>query len=310
MIHVKQFEQGGAENNNILSYNVFSGLWEVNTEFIATPVSDDKSLTPNITIGDGQDTGITITKTPIGSGISLQVNGVLQNLGDGVSTLDGYFSGDGGLTVRDLSDVQLGDALYWNGVTAGFDLDGSDRIDLNYNVATDGSDGGAVGQLELIEKIEVAIAATSVTFSGLNGETDPVYYLTGRILPNSTSSRFYELQPNSSAVLDRSMLFNYFGSGLSVSYRSTSLAICSTFGHIGIFEGIFHAKKIEQGTSFYRGYTGRSTTANETTNYVQATNISGVWYDNTTTITSLKIAGSANSILAGSEFYLYKLLQQ
>lgn len=95
--------------------------------------SGDKDLTPSATSGDGSTTGLTISATPALDGhVIVMVNGVDQVLGDGVKTTDCYFSGDGGTTARAIGSIVSGDTLYWNGVIAGFELAGTDRVDLNY----------------------------------------------------------------------------------------------------------------------------------------------------------------------------------
>lgn len=97
----------------------------------------DKELTPNATSGDGEDTGITISRTPAGdSYVKVEVNGFAYTVGDGVKTKECYFSRDGGTTALGIADVQVGDTLYWNGVVAGFDLLGADQVDLYYDVTT------------------------------------------------------------------------------------------------------------------------------------------------------------------------------
>jgi len=87
-----------------------------------------KYITP-VTSGDNQPTGLTLSYQP-SNYFSFQVfvNGVLQNLGDGVSNTDCYFFN--GSTVS-LSNLNIGDELYWNGNIAGFDLN-YDFITLIY----------------------------------------------------------------------------------------------------------------------------------------------------------------------------------
>lgn len=92
----------------------------------------DTDLSPSATTGDGQDTGLDISTTPDGGRISVFVNGVQYMVGDGVKTEDAYFSADGGTTARALTAVVATDSLYWNGAIAGFDLETTDIIDINY----------------------------------------------------------------------------------------------------------------------------------------------------------------------------------
>lgn len=92
----------------------------------------DTNLTPAATSGDGQDTTLDISTTPDGGRVSVFVNGVQYMVGDGVKTEDCYFSVDAGATARNYSAIAANDSLYWNGVTAGFDLATSDVVDINY----------------------------------------------------------------------------------------------------------------------------------------------------------------------------------
>lgn len=58
------------------------------------PLTDsDKNQTPSQSHGDGYDTGVTISKTPDGY-VMTQVDGVLQELGNGSQAKDAYFASD------------------------------------------------------------------------------------------------------------------------------------------------------------------------------------------------------------------------
>jgi hypothetical protein len=99
-----------------------------------SPTIDDKELNPAATTGDGQDTNLDITNTPlVDSYVRIEVNGVGAVLGDGVKTKDCFFSADAGSTARAISAIAAGDSLYWNGAIAGFDLETDDVIDMLYN---------------------------------------------------------------------------------------------------------------------------------------------------------------------------------
>jgi len=100
----------------------------------AVPVKDDKALAPTGAITtDDADTGLTITKTPAaGSYVKVSLNGVGIEVGDGVKTKDGYFTGDSGTTARAISAVVATDKFFWNAVISGVNLSTSDEFDFDY----------------------------------------------------------------------------------------------------------------------------------------------------------------------------------
>lgn len=95
--------------------------------------STDLNKISNVTANDGDSTGINITYTPFDdSVVTIKVNGIEINLGDGVKTQASYFSNDGGTSARLIADIEAGDTLYWNGLIAGYQLDATDDIDISY----------------------------------------------------------------------------------------------------------------------------------------------------------------------------------
>lgn len=90
--------------------------------------------TPSVTVGNNSTTGLSITSTPDQySRIQVFINGQLQKLGDGTfSNVDCYFSNDGGLSALVLGSVSSGNTLYWNGLTARFELDNNDELTIVY----------------------------------------------------------------------------------------------------------------------------------------------------------------------------------
>lgn len=139
-IPLKQLKQSGAVDFNVARYNSTTGQWEPAVELASAPTIEDKSLTPAVTSGDESSTGLTITSTPQGERyVTVIVNGISYEVGDGYKTFDCYFSDDGGTTARNLFDVEAGDTLYWNGTIAGFDLSGTDRVDFDYDVDAAGN---------------------------------------------------------------------------------------------------------------------------------------------------------------------------
>lgn len=104
------------------------------TTTVGVATDDDLDQVPNVTSSDGDATGVFITHTPFGDGlVQVTVNGLSSNIGDGVTTLSCYFSADGGTTARNIADIEGGDQLYWNGSIAGYELDGTDLVDVIYD---------------------------------------------------------------------------------------------------------------------------------------------------------------------------------
>ena len=92
-----------------------------------------EEFAPSATTADEDTTGIQITYTPFNdSDIVVRVNGLQVDLGNGAKDEALYFSADGGTTARALADVAANDTLYWMGSVAGYELDGTDEIDLRY----------------------------------------------------------------------------------------------------------------------------------------------------------------------------------
>lgn len=99
------------------------------------PAVGNKDMTASVTTVDGSLACATaIAATPPGASyVSVAVNGVLASVGNGVKTKQCYFSGDGGTTARAFGAIVAGDFCYWNGTIAGFQLDGTYKLDFLYN---------------------------------------------------------------------------------------------------------------------------------------------------------------------------------
>ena len=95
--------------------------------------SGDQFEAASATSSDGDSSGVTIAAAPAGM-VNVVVNGIMQELGQGVKTKDCYFSADGGTTARALTAIAANDTLYWNGSVAGFQLDANDKITLSYEL--------------------------------------------------------------------------------------------------------------------------------------------------------------------------------
>lgn len=98
----------------------------------------ERNLVPNLVLLSQsiQSTGIGLAEDPAPTSyIEVNVNGVINDVGNGTKNgFPCYFSGDGGTTAKLYSELDQGDQLYWNIDVAGYPLEPSDRIDLNYQI--------------------------------------------------------------------------------------------------------------------------------------------------------------------------------
>ena len=100
-------------------------------------VKTDLNQTALVTTADGDSTGATITYTPFSdSYVSVEVNGLEVNVGDGAKDEPCYFSADGGTTAKAVADIEAGDTLYWMGSIAGYELEADDEIDISYQASS------------------------------------------------------------------------------------------------------------------------------------------------------------------------------
>lgn len=105
----------------------------VDVEGVPTDVDNDKAVASN-TVGNNASTGLAIEHTPFAdSKVTLKINGLEASYG---MSKDFYFSNDGGATARAMADIEAGDELFWNGTNAGYDLEPSDDIDIDYEAAS------------------------------------------------------------------------------------------------------------------------------------------------------------------------------
>ena len=98
----------------------------------------ERNLIPNLISLSStvQSTGISLAENPATTSyIEVNVNGVINDVGNGTKNgFPCYFSGNGGTTAKLYTELDQGDQLYWNIEAAGYPLESSDRIDLNYQI--------------------------------------------------------------------------------------------------------------------------------------------------------------------------------
>jgi len=161
------------------------------------------------------------------------------------------------------------------------------------------------GPMEFIETIE-GDGGSSVTFNGLNGDEDEIYFLTFSWI-NSDSPTVRELQfkPNALATNQDAQR--------TAANDSTVAAL-----DMGTVMLLVQAAEDEcQGTCTFHAATGSmrsfvaNVSCNDSTGPVTALHVySGVWTDTSTNVTSLLIDAGAGTIAVGSKFNLYRIRAQ
>ena len=119
---------GAAVNDSV----VWSGTAWV-PQAASALAADNKNMVARLTTGDGQlACNLPVAAATVPGWVVVAVNGVTVEVGDGVKTLECYFSKDGGTTATTYGALTSADYLYWNGSIAGYQLDTTDTIDFTY----------------------------------------------------------------------------------------------------------------------------------------------------------------------------------
>lgn len=183
-------------------------------------------------------------------------------------------------------------------------------LNMSGGVITSTGVGGT--GLILVENSIVTSNSGSFTFSStLDGDTDGVYVLLGRILCAGGDHRI-RFNPNADTTNQScSSLWWYSGSG-----SPTVITESQTYMMLGIaltinvtFSITFFAKSSANSVGLQRNYTG-TWSSNDGSN-IATGNIAGGWNNTSTNITGLTITSpdTSTGIKNGSEFWLYKFSQ-
>jgi len=137
-IDISSIETALSEQLNTIVASIgtlVENMSQSSSNIITVPFSQINQISLS-TSGNYQPTGITITNEPADTTyIEINVNGAIVDVGNGSKiNWPCYFSGDGGVTAKEYVNIVIGDELYWNDVYAGYSLEPSDHIDINYQV--------------------------------------------------------------------------------------------------------------------------------------------------------------------------------
>jgi hypothetical protein len=130
------------------------------------PFSGNQFETPLTTTGNEASTGISLQNVPAqNTRIDVFVNGEKVKVGNGIKTLDCYFSRDNGVTALMFNQLQFGDILYWNGLIShiGDLVNTDDDVSINFSY-----------RVPLIFNVGV-LETTQVTGSNITFESEKIY---------------------------------------------------------------------------------------------------------------------------------------
>lgn len=167
------------------------------------------------------------------------------------------------------------------------------------------------GQI-LVEKKEITGDVTSVTFSGLDGDTDEVYKLFGKIIIDGGTFDI-DLEPNNLTASQSGVLWRAASNGTTLASSLSRLMLVRadsiSAGQEELsFEATLFARKTVNSVVQDRTFHSIARSKFGSNEAVQT--MACKWADTSTNITSLVInAGEASGIRDGSTIALYKMRQ-
>ncbi len=182
--------------------------------------------------------------------------------------------------------------------------------DVSVALTSSGGGGSSSGSgLILVEHKTITANTTSITFSGLDGNTDGVYYWHAKILNNSGAFESYRMLPNGLTSNLRGGL-DYVVTGTHVwagfdSGTVNPLGFSNVAATWVTFKVWIHARKNPNSIAAPLIYDGTAMNFDGTDVWRQISG--GVWNDTSTNLTSIQIQAQHTSGLGdGSELWLYK----
>lgn len=168
-----------------------------------------------------------------------------------------------------------------------------------------GAGGG--GALELVETKVVTVATTSLTFSGLDGNTDGAYKMVWSVKQNGVANpALFDLRPNGITANQETVRNEYSGLGEAFGTTTTLEAFrIKIDGGVSVGELLLNAKL--EATALKRMGTSFAASTNSSGDLEAQLN-AFEWVETTTNITSLDlVCDLANGIGVGSVVSLYKI---
>lgn len=162
--------------------------------------------------------------------------------------------------------------------------------------------------LILVERKEIAVAVSTVTFSSLDGNTDEVYKLIGRIENNVTANTpIFRLRPNG---LSTDQNARNIINGVSSVIGQLQFIVGQGSNNDYSFEMIIHAKETVGAITMLRSFFGKSIEYPQAAAAVASIQDFGMVWRGAGNLISLDIhADISTEIQPGSTFELFKFAQ-
>ena len=167
--------------------------------------------------------------------------------------------------------------------------------------------GDALGWT-LIERKQISVAVATVDFTGLDGDTDEVYKLHGRIRKTPAGSSTFSLRPNglttdlagavvvNGAAAVTAALINFVTTGANAAIEVS-------------FEVLIHARETIEALSQARMFQGKAAEGDPLASAFRLIDFGGMW-DGVGNLVNLEIDSTlASGIGLGSTFELFKAAQ-
>jgi len=171
-------------------------------------------------------------------------------------------------------------------------------------VVNNGTPISSGGGFALIETKRISAATTSVTFSGLDGDTDEAYYLTFRIKFVGGIGKRLDWRPNGLTTNQASDRHYHADNNTHTRESYTSLVMTYSGGTADVLAT--GSMLIEAKTGLGRSYTVQA--MHSESGITHGMDVGGLWNETTTNLTSIDFVSSvANGIGADSVISLYKV---
>lgn len=162
------------------------------------------------------------------------------------------------------------------------------------------SEGSKIRLPVLIEEKTIPAGTTSVTFSGLDGDSDLEYFIQYELYIPDTADKIMSLKPNNVATNQKSARFGNWTGSVGQNNYTYLWFTGNGWNKAGYCKGYYYLKAK---TGTYRWYHGKDTwTASDFSNWVLQ-EVSGWWSDTSSNITSLVVAIDSGSFSGTMKLY-------